>query len=257
MVRVVSAFAALLAACSTAVGAPTLRWALLESRPHDPGAFTQGLVGHGGVLLESTGDCCDPGRPESSIRRVDPRTGRVLAMRTIPAPVFAEGVTVLRDTAWQLTWRDRVAYGVSPATLERIRSVRYPREGWGITTQGALLVASDGSARLRWLRAPDLAVRRVVTVRDGTRPVTRLNELEMLGGVVWANVWMDDRIALISPSTGRVRAWLDMSSLRSRIARSGEALNGIARDPVTGHVVVTGKNWNRMFVIRLAQAVPA
>lgn len=135
--------------------------------------------------------------------------------------------------------------------------MRYPREGWGVTTQGAHLVASDGSSRLRWLAAPDLRVQRAVTVRDDGRPVSRLNELEMLDGVIWANVWMDDRIALISPSDGRVRAWLDMSSLRDRIGRGGEALNGIARDPVTGHVIVTGKNWDRMFVIRLAGPVPA
>jgi len=237
--------------------APTLPWQLLESRPHDAGAFTQGLVATGGVLLESTGDCCPPGYGQSSIRRVDPRTGSVLAIRRNPPPVFAEGVTVLRGTAWQLTYYDGVAYSLSPTTLEQQSTVRYQREGWGITTHAGLLLASDGSSRLRWLRPPGLDVVKSVQVREGGQPIELLNELEMLGGVLWANVWKSDRIALIDPSRGVVRAWLDMSRLRRSIAPGGEVLNGIARDPVTGHVIVTGKNWNRMFVIRLSQPVPA
>lgn len=257
MLRLSATFAALATMAGTALAAPTVAWELVDTRPHDPGAFTQGLVAHRGVLLESTGDCCPQGSGRSSIRRVDPRTGRVLAIRRIPAPVFAEGVTVLRGAAWQLTWKDRVAYRVNPDSLRRVATRPYPREGWGITTQGARLVASDGTARLRWLAPPDLRVTRTVVVRDGGRPVTRLNELEMLDGVIWANVWMDDRIALIRPSDGAVRGWVDLSRLRDRIARSGEVLNGIARDPVTGHVIVTGKNWNRMFVIRLTEGVPA
>jgi glutamine cyclotransferase len=255
--RLAAAVAAIACTGSLAAAAPTLRWQLLESRPHDPGAFTQGLVAYGDVLLESTGDCCDPARSDSSIRRVDPRTGRVLALRTIPAPIFAEGVTVLAGAAWQLTWNDGVAYKLSPSTLAPMASPPYPWEGWGLTTHGGLLVASDGSPRLRWLRTPDLSMQRSVTVRDGGRPVTSLNELERLGGSIWANVWGEDRIALIAPSSGRVRAWLDMSRLRDRISPDGEVLNGIARDPVTGHVIVTGKKWDRMFVIRLAQRVPA
>lgn len=251
-----AALAGALALAVPASSAPVIDWDLVDARPHDPAAYTQGLVANGRVLLESTGDCC-VGSGNSSIRRVDARTGEVLAIRRIASPIFAEGVTVLRGTAWQLTWLDGLAYAVSPTTLRQERTVRYPREGWGLTTQGTRLVASDGSARLRWLRTPDLRVRRTVTVRDDGRPVERLNELEMIDGVIWANVLYDDRIALISPSDGRVRAWIDMSTLRARIGRGGEVLNGIARDPVTGHVIVTGKNWNRMFVIRLAQPVPA
>lgn len=240
-----------------ASAAPVVPWRLVDTRPHDPGAFTQGLVAHRGVLLESTGDCCPNGSGKSSIRRVDPATGRVLAIRRIPAPIFAEGVTVLRGTAWQLTWWDGVAYRVAPATLRLTGTVPYPREGWGLTAQGSRLVASDGSARLRWLAPPGLRVVRTVTVREDGRPVTGLNELELIGGLIWANVWQDDRIALIRPSDGRVRAWLDMADLRRRVSPSAEVLNGIARDPVTGHVIVTGKNWDRMFVVRLEQPLPA
>ncbi|MBL6634107.1 MAG: glutaminyl-peptide cyclotransferase [Thermoleophilia bacterium] len=257
MTRVIAAICAavigVIAASSmaTAVAAPAIPWELVDVRPHDPRAFTQGLVAHRGELLESTGDCCPQGTGQSSIRRVDPATGRVLAIRYLPAPVWAEGVTVLRGVAWQLTWFDGVAYRVSPNSLRRVATLRYPREGWGITTQGGRLVASDGTARLRWLRARDLRVTRTVVVRDGGRPVDRLNELELIGGLIWANVWPGNRIALIRPRDGAVRGWLDLSGLRSRIAPGADVLNGIARDPVTGNVIVTGKNWNRMFVIRL------
>jgi len=242
---------------ATGAPAPEIAWDIVDVRPHDPAAYTQGLVAHRGALLESTGDCCDPRRSDSSVRRLNARTGRVLVRRDIAAPIFAEGITVLRGSAWQLTWKDRVAYRVNPRSLRRVGVRPYPREGWGLTTDGRRLIASDGTARLRWLDAPGLEVRRTVVVRDGARPIRRLNELEWIRGLIWANVWLDDRIALIAPRTGRVRAWLDMSSLRDRIGNGGEALNGIARDPVTGHVIVTGKHWDRMFVIRLRQPVPA
>jgi glutaminyl-peptide cyclotransferase len=246
----------LLAGAPAAWSAPTLSWTLVDTRPHDPRAFTQGLVAHGGVLLESTGDCCTPGVGESSVRRVDPRTGKVLAILRQPKPTFGEGLTVIGNEAWQLTWKNRVAYRMSARDLRPLATVPYGREGWGLTRDGRRLVASDGSATLRWLATPDLRVTRSVVVRDRGRPVARLNELEMLSGRVWANIWMDDRIAIISPRDGRVRAWLDLGSLRPRLGRAGEALNGIARDPVTGHVVVTGKNWDRMFVIRPTAPIP-
>ncbi len=248
---------AVLAAAPIAGAAPSVPWRLVDTRPHDPRAFTQGLVSYKGVLLESTGDCCPAGSGKSSIRRVDPRTGRVLAIRRIPAPVWAEGVTVLRGTAWQLTWFDGVAYRVHPVTLRQRAAVRYGREGWGITVQGRRLVVSDGSAVLRWLQPRNLRVTRRVVVRDEGRPVRRLNELEMIGGTIWANVWTDDRIALVRPSDGVVTGWVDLSSLRGRLGSPADVLNGIARDPVTGHVLVTGKNWDRMFVIRLLPSAGA
>jgi glutaminyl-peptide cyclotransferase len=254
--RLVSTAVVALVVAPAAWSAPTLPWTLVDTRPHDPRAFTQGLVAHGRVLLESTGDCCTPGVGESSVRRVHPRTGKVLAILRQPEPTYGEGLTVLGNEAWQLTWQNGVAYRVSPRDLRILGSVPYPREGWGLTRDGKRLVASDGSATLRWLSTPDLRVTRSVVVRDAGRPVARLNELEMLSGRVWANIWMDDRIAIIAPRDGRVRAWLDLSSLRSRLGRGGEGLNGIARDPITGHVIVTGKHWDRMFVIRPAVPIP-
>ena len=245
-----------LVGASVATAAPTIGWRLVEARPHDPTAFTQGLVRFGDLLIETTGACCPGGTVESTVRKVDPRSGRVLDRRVIPLPLWAEGVTVFRGTAWHLTFYDGVAFSFSPTTLAPASRVTYPFQGWGLTVQGGRLLASDGTPRLRWLRTPDLRVTKSVVVRDAGRPVSGINELEMLGGVLWANVWPSEDIALIDPASGRVRAWLDLSSLRKRVQEDVDVLNGIARDPVTGHVAVTGKFWNRLFVIRLAEPVP-
>lgn len=242
---------ALLALAPSAGAAPTLRWALVAERPHDSTAFTQGLVAHDGILLESTGLY-----GESTVRRVDPATGAVLRSVDLPASQFGEGLAVLRGTALQLTWTNRVLHAYDPATLARTGTRAYRWEGWGLTARRGLLVASDGSARLRFLDPDTLRVVRSVVVRDGSRPIARLNELELIDGLIWANVWMDDRIALIDPTDGRVRAWVDGAALRRRLPTTGEAFNGIARDPVTGHVAVTGKLWPRLFVIRLLEPVP-
>lgn len=231
--------------------APTLRWTTVADRPHDRDAFTQGLVAHDGVLLESTGLY---GR--STVRRVDPRTGAVLRVVDLPASQFGEGLTIVDGVAVQLTWTERVLHTYDPATLARTGTRAYPLDGWGLTTRRGLLVASDGSARLRFLDPTTLRVVRGVVVRDGQRPIMGLNELELIDGLIWANVLMDDRIALIDPANGRVRAWIDAAALRRRLPGPADVLNGIARDPVTGHVAVTGKLWPRLFVIRLLQPVP-
>lgn len=236
----------------TAVAAPVVPWRLLAERPHDPDAFTQGLVAHRGVLLESTGLY-----GESSVRRVDPATGLVLRRVGLSGRLFGEGLTVHGGRAIQLTWIEGRVLFWSPGTLAARGSAAYAWEGWGLTSDASSLIASDGSATLRFLDPATLAVRRTVEVRDGAVPVAGLNELEYRDGVVWANVWPSERIALIDPATGRVRAWLDLGRLRRRLGGQGEVLNGIARDPVTGHMVVTGKLWPRMFAIRLAGRLPA
>lgn len=253
MAAVAAAGAFALPVASTGLGAPApeLRWSLIAARPHDPQAFTQGLVAYKGVLLESTGLT-----GKSSIRRVDAKTGAVLMARPNAPEIFGEGLTVLRGTAWQLTWTNRRILGVDPLTLGKRRDRPYPREGWGLTTDGTGLIAGDGTATLRWIDPVTLRTQRRVRVTDDGLPVTYLNELELLDGVLWANIWRSDRVALIDPASGHVRAWLDLARLRARLPHPGEVLNGIARDPVTGHVVVTGKYWARMFVIRLRDALP-
>lgn len=230
--------------------APTIPWNLVAERPHDANAYTQGLVAYRGVLLESSGRY-----GASSIRRVDPQTGRVLTQVDLEPRYFGEGLTVLRGRAVQLTWLERRVFRWDPTTLAARGSQAYRFEGWGLATNGRQLIASDGSATLRWLHPTTLRVVRTVRVRDGRRAVFGLNELEFRSGVLWANVFGSDRIALIDPRSGRVRAWLHMARLRGRISSGGD-LNGIARDPVTGHTIVTGKDWPRMFVIRLAGRIP-
>jgi glutamine cyclotransferase len=235
-----------------AVAAPTVPWTLVATRPHDATAFTQGLVAYRGVLLESTGLV-----GQSTVRRVDATTGRVLASRALAANEFGEGLTVLGGSATQLTWTQHVLHTYDPTTLAVIGTRRYRFEGWGLTTNGRQLIASDGSATLRWLDPATLRVTKTVKVTDEGAAIHDLNELEYRDGIIWANVWRSDRIALIDPATGKVRAWLDMTRLRQRLSAPGEVLNGIARDPITNHMVVTGKLWPQLFVIKLAGRVPA
>ncbi len=227
-------------------------WTLVATRPHDATAFTEGLVAYRGVLLESTGLL-----EQSTVRRVDATTGQVLASTPLPANEYGEGLTVLAGSATQLTWTQHVLHTYDPTTLAITGTRRYRFEGWGLTTNGRQLIASDGSATLRWLDPATLRVTKTVTVTDEGAAIYGLNELEYRDGIIWANVWRSDRIALIDPATGKVRAWLNMARLRQRLSAFGEVLNGIARDPVTDHMVVTGKLWPQLFVIKLAGRVPA
>ena len=235
-----------------AAAAPTVPWTLVATRPHDATAYTQGLVAYRGVLLESTGLL-----GQSTVRRVDATTGQVLALRPLVANEYGEGLTVLAGSATQLTWTQRVLHTYDPTTLAVTGTRRYRFEGWGLTTNGRQLIASDGSATLRWLDPATLRVTKTVTVTDEGAAIYDLNELEYRDGIIWANVWRSDRIALIDPATGKVRAWLNMARLRQRLSAPGDVFNGIARDPITDHMVVTGKFWPQLFVIKLAGRVPA
>lgn len=238
------------AACANA--APTLSWSLVAAHPHDPTSFTEGLVAHGGVLLESTGLV-----RQSTVRRVEPATGTVLVERSLAPSLFGEGLTVLKGTAVQLTWTDHRIFGYDPVTLVRTSTRRYPFVGWGLTTNGRQLIASDGTSTVRWLDPATLKVARRVTVHDGLRAIDQVNELELIDGVLWANIWHSDRIALIDPADGHVRAWLDMARLRAGLTAPGEVLNGIARYPGAGTIAVTGKLWPQLFEIRLGGRIPA
>ena len=243
---------ALLAGAAVAGAAPTVAWQTVSTRPHDTSAFTEGLTAHAGQLLESTG--LDGA---SSVRRVQARTGKIIRRAADPTDVFGEGLTVLRGTAWQLTWRDHRIYGYDPKTLARTANRSYPYEGWGLTTDGTSLIASDGSSTLRWLSPRTLRVGRTVAVTDDGQPVANLNELEMIDGAIWANVWLTDRIAIIDPADGHVRAWLDLAPLNPKSGNPDAVLNGIAVDPVTRLPLVTGKLWPRMYVIRPDGPIPA
>ena len=243
-------------AAATALGvAPTCGYEVVRSFPHDPDAFTEGLfVGPDGVY-ESTGL---EGR--SGIRRVRLETGEVLQRRDLDARYFGEGIVAWGDRLIQLTWRTGVGFVYDLKTFAPLGEFHYPGEGWALTHDGRRLIMSDGTPELRFLDPVTLAETGRLRVSDGGRPVADLNELEFVRGDVLANVWQTDRIARIDLGTGRVKAWIDLSGLIGPHGqgRFGEpdVLNGVAYDAGGDHLYVTGKNWPRLFEIRLVAARP-
>lgn len=237
------------AGAGEAPGAPALHgYRVVNVYPHERGAFTQGLIFDRGALLESTG-----GYGRSTLRRVELRSGRVMAERRLPAHLFGEGLARAGDVLVQLTWRAGRALLYDPETLEPEGSVDYPGEGWGLTFDGEHLVMSDGSAILRFLSLPGLSEARRLEVRDRGKAVERLNELEYVEGKIYANVWFDERIAVISAESGEVEAWIDLGGILPLPFRRSreEVLNGIAYDPRSGRLFVTGKGWPRLFEIEV------
>jgi glutamine cyclotransferase len=227
--------------------APTLGYEVINVFPHDPGAFTQGLVFRDGFLFESTGL-----NGRSSLRRVRLETGEVLQRRAIDDRYFAEGLTDWGGRLVQLTWNTNVGFVYDLATFEPIRTFTYAGEGWGLTHDGARLVMSDGTPALRFLDPGTFRETGRVVVRDGDTPVGNLNELEFVRGEILANVWLTDRIAVIAPASGRVTGWIDLAGLRPGPAPPGDdVLNGIAYDARRDRLFVTGKLWPRLFEIRL------
>ncbi|MGB3470252.1 MAG: glutaminyl-peptide cyclotransferase [Erythrobacter sp.] len=218
--------------------------------PHDVGAFTQGLLRHDGALYESTGRV-----GTSSIRKVDLATGQVVAFQKIPSGQFGEGLALWNDELVSLTWLDGVIHRWSLKDLRRLRSdEEYPHEGWGLTRFEDVLVASDGSDKLRFLDPEDYSIRRTVSVTINGRPVSRLNELELVDGLIFANIWMSDFIVGIEPSTGIVRKILDLRQLAGTDTANRDAvLNGIAWDAEGRRLFVTGKLWPWLYHIRVVE----
>lgn len=220
--------------------------------PHDPEAFTQGLVYSGdGVLYEGTGLW-----GASSLREVDLATGAALRERDLPAKYFGEGIAVVGERIVQLTWKAGIAFIYDRETFEPLGGHQYPGEGWGLTYDGERLIMSDGTPRLRFWDPESLAETGSVQVRDAEGPVDDLNELEFVEGEVWANVWQTDRIARIDPDSGRVVGWIDLAGLLTEEDRGGrrvDVLNGIAYDAEEGRVFVTGKWWPVLYEIRVVR----
>ncbi len=217
--------------------------------PHDPTAFTQGLLWHAGALYESTGK---EGRSE--IRRVGLNDGRVLARRAIPSQLqFGEGMALWKATLVSLTWKDGVAYRWNAKTLKPEGQRRYAGEGWGLTAATDALVLSDGTSALRFLDPDTLAEKRRVTVTVRGRPLDQLNELEMVDGEILANVWRADFIVAIDPRDGRVTKVIDASALKTEVrpTDTDAVLNGIAWDAQARRMFVTGKLWPTLFEVRL------
>ena len=215
--------------------------------PHDPNAFTQGLLYHDGYFYESTGRY-----GQSSLRRVNPATGQVLARRTLSRDIFGEGLALVGGRLFQLTWKEGRILVSSAATLAPVGEFPLTGEGWGACAlEDGRLAVSDGSARLTFYEPDRLARLGSVTVTDDGRPIDRLNELEAVNGAIWANVWGEKRIAVIAPDTGRVLAWVDCTALAPDVTAADRenVLNGIAFDATTGRLWVTGKRWPKLYEI--------
>ncbi|MGE0101184.1 MAG: glutaminyl-peptide cyclotransferase [Blastocatellales bacterium] len=223
---------------------------VINSWPHDTDAFTQGLVWHDGALYESTGL-----NGRSSVRRVDLQTGQVLQKRDVPSQYFAEGLAIVGDAAYQLTWLSQFGYVYDLRSFDVRRTFNYTGEGWGLTFDGQSLIMSDGSNRLRFLSPDSFELQRAISVYDGSNPINRLNELEFIGGEIWANIWQSDRIVIIEPRGGRVTGWLDLKGLLKPEDRTGpvDVLNGIAWDEAGKRLFVTGKLWPKLYEIKIIQ----
>ncbi|KQN25157.1 glutamine cyclotransferase [Sphingomonas sp. Leaf33] len=238
-------------AAPTPAAIPLFKVAVVARHPHDARAFTQGLVWHDGSLFESTGK---EGRSE--VRHVSLADGAVRARQAIPYPQFGEGLARYKDTLVSLTWRDGIAYRWNAKSLKPMGTRRYPGEGWGLASLGDQLVLSDGTSALRFLDPDTLAERRRVTVTVRGRPIDQLNELETVGGEIFANVWQTDYIVAIDPADGHVTRIIDAGALSREIAPNDPdaVLNGIAWDPAGKRLFVTGKLWPKLFEVTLVPA---
>jgi glutamine cyclotransferase len=224
---------------------------VIHTYPHDQQAFTQGLIYADGHLYESTGL-----EGHSSLRMEDLETGRILQFQDVPSQYFAEGLTQWGSTLIQLTWQSHVALVYDRVTFHFLHTLPYAGEGWGLTQDGKSLILSDGTATLRFFDPTTFRELRRVTVKDHGAPVTQLNELEFVHGQIFANIWHSDRIARISPATGKVLGWIDLAGLLPPSQRSNPeaVLNGIAYDPAHDRLFVTGKLWPKLFEIKVISA---
>jgi len=230
-------------------GAPRAwTYEIVNTFAHDPNAFTQGLVFEDGILYEGTGL-----NEKSELRKVELETGDVLQSRKLADKYFGEGITILGDRIFQLTYQSKTGFVYDKETFELLQEFTYPTEGWGLTHDGEHLIMSDGTPMLYFLDPNSLERVRKVMVLEEEKAVWGINELEYVEGQVFANVWPGDRIARIEPGTGRVVGWIDCKGLLPAEQRTDEmdVFNGIAYDPNDGHLFVTGKCWPKLFEIKL------
>ena len=223
-------------------------WTLVNTYPHDPTAFTEGLFYLDGALYESTGL-----EGQSDIRKVALKSGKVLQRRIVDPPYFGEGIVNWKDRLLSLTWRHRRGFVWTLADFAPRGEFRYEGEGWALTQDGRHLIMSDGTAQLRFLDPDSLSEDRRITVTWNGRPVERLNELEYVRGEIWANIWYETKVARIDPSSGAVIDWIDLAPLRAKagVTDTEAVANGIAYDAAGDRVFVTGKNWPKLFEIRV------
>ncbi len=241
----------------TKVVLPVSSYEVVNTYQHDPRAFTQGLVFRDGFLYESTGQ-----EGDSTLRKVDFATGKVVQKHDLPDEVFGEGIAIMGDRVYQLSWRDRIAWVYNLSDFKLLRELRYSGEGWGLTHDGTNLFMSDGTHVIRVLDPETFETVRTVVVKDESgRPLMKLNELEFVKGEIWANVWHSEaigkpnHIARIDPGSGELKGWIDLDGISPGDQRgedkSENTLNGIAYDEATDRIFVTGKNWKNLYEIKL------
>ncbi|MDZ4714638.1 MAG: glutaminyl-peptide cyclotransferase [Cytophagales bacterium] len=225
-----------------------IEFTVQRSMPHDTKAFTQGLVIHRGQLYESTG------QENSWIGTVDIQTGVAAKRVTLDKKYFGEGITILNSKIYQLTWQTKTGFVYALRTFEKVSEFTYDTEGWGLTHDGTSLIMSDGTESLYFMDTVAFKVSRKLTVTYQEQPVRGLNELEYIEGFVYANIWQTDLIAKIDPSTGKVSGFLNLAELSARakaLYGNADVLNGIAWHESTKMLLVTGKNWPLIYVLRL------
>ena len=238
----------LLALLALAPAQAETRWSLVRSYPHDPKAFTQGLIWLDGALYESTGQY-----GASNLREVRLDDGAVQRSVPLSPRYFGEGLTNWGDALISITWQNGLAFRWDRATFREVATYRYAGEGWGLTNDGARLILSDGSATLRFLDPVTLEETGRLSVTFNGKPVRMLNELEYVKGEILANIWMTDKIARIDPASGHVIDWIDISKLtrKLRLSNPDAVPNGIAYDATNDRLFVTGKYWPKLYEIRL------
>lgn len=250
MRRLISAvlFSLVLMSCADA-GVRQYRLEVVAEYPHDTESYTQGLFFNDGQMYESTGE-----HGNSTFRKVDLETGAALERLNFDKKYFVEGSVIFGDNLYILTWESRVAFIYDAKTLEYKSTWKYPREGWGLTTDGRQLIASDGSAYLYFMDDRFALDRKQIVTIEG-RPVRWLNELEYIDGKVWANVYTSDEIVIINPKNGNIEGVIDCRGLLPQSLRTSDTdvLNGIAYDRKSGKIYLTGKNWPRLYEVKLVE----
>lgn len=215
--------------------------------PHDPQAFTQGLLYHAGHLYESTGLY-----GHSSLRQVELESGKVTREKTLATLYFAEGLALWEGKLIQLTWKEKTAFVQQLDNFKELHTFHYETEGWGLTQNTEELIMSNGSAILRFLNPQDFSVQREITVTDKETPIPYLNELEWYQGDILANIWYSDKIAQIDAITGTVKYWIDASDLvKKERKEEGSVLNGIAYDAAKDRLFITGKQWSSLYEVKV------
>jgi glutaminyl-peptide cyclotransferase len=223
-----------------------LSFKILNTYPHDINAYTQGFEFYNGILLEGTGQY-----KESTLRKTDYKTGKVIEQIKLEEKYFGEGITVLNDKIYQLTWQEKTGFIYDAKTLKLEKTFSFETEGWGITNDGEKIYMSDGSEKIYILNPETLKVEDYINVYTNGAKIEAVNEMEWINGKIWANIYQKDAIAVINPKTGAVENVINCGELRSKVTQHQEldAFNGIAYNPVTKTYFVTGKNWDKTFEI--------